>query len=343
MKKGTYLVNRIKGTGLSLIFLLSFSLKAQDTFSIVAVDPETGQVGTAGASCLDDGDISGGVSIIGDLLPGKGAINTQSYWNSVNQQNARVRMEAGDSPEEIMLWLEANDVQSNPQIRQYGAVDFDELGNPRAAAFTGTNCFDYKNHILGPHYAIQGNILLGQEILDSMESRFLAENGTLAEKLMAALQGANVPGADTRCASQFTSSESSFIKVANPMDKPDSLYLDIVIGSTPFGSEPIDALQDSFNQWLVTHIAETVFTGKHLVVYPNPTNEELFVDWEGYDPSAEAKFKMFDRNGRLIGEILLKSQHERISTEGIRESGIFFYQLLWQGQHVKSGHIKIEK
>ena len=61
------------------------------------------------------------------------------------------------------------------------------------------NCFDYKNHIIGDHYAIQGNILLGQSILDSMESRFLNTSGSLSEKLMASLQGAKVIGADTRC------------------------------------------------------------------------------------------------------------------------------------------------
>ena len=49
---------------------------AQDTFSIVAVDSITGEVGSAGASCLDDSDIAGGVFIISDVLPGKGAIHT---------------------------------------------------------------------------------------------------------------------------------------------------------------------------------------------------------------------------------------------------------------------------
>ena len=70
-----------------IIILLSFSLSlmmsslfAQDTFSIVAVDETTGEIGSAGASCLDDTQFpgSGGAFIISDILPGRGAIHTLS-------------------------------------------------------------------------------------------------------------------------------------------------------------------------------------------------------------------------------------------------------------------------
>lgn len=153
-------------------------LRAQDTFSIVALDPATGEIGSAGASCLDNNQFpgSGGAYIISDILPGRGAIHTQSFWIQANQQNARARMLEGLSPQAILDWLKANDPEGsfNAQRRQYGIVDFDPVGGgPRAAAFTGTLCFDYKAHIVGPTYAIQGNILLGQAILDSMEARFL--------------------------------------------------------------------------------------------------------------------------------------------------------------------------
>ncbi len=73
------------------------------------------------------------------------------------------------------------------------------MGTPRSAAYTGQNCVNYKNHITGRNYSIQGNILLGQQILDSMEARFLRAEGELACRLMEALQGAKVVGADTRC------------------------------------------------------------------------------------------------------------------------------------------------
>ena len=73
---------------LSLILLLAAATGAQDTFSIVAVDVATGQVGSAGATCLDDTEIAGGALIISDVIPDVGAIHTQSYWVPANQTAA---------------------------------------------------------------------------------------------------------------------------------------------------------------------------------------------------------------------------------------------------------------
>ena len=116
------------------------------TFSIVAVDLDNGQVGSAGASCI------GGSIIISDIHPGVGAIHTQSYWSGYNQLMASDLMDNGLSPDEIIDYIVENDVSNNPLIRQYGIVDLYEGG--RSAAYTGENCMDYKNHILGSNYAI---------------------------------------------------------------------------------------------------------------------------------------------------------------------------------------------
>ena len=103
-----------------LIVLALFiqNIYSQDTFSIVAVDTVTGEIGSAGASCIDASQIEGGALIISDVIPGRGAIHTQSYWNSTNQQNAHNRMVEGMSPEEIIQWLTTHDSQNNPAVRQ---------------------------------------------------------------------------------------------------------------------------------------------------------------------------------------------------------------------------------
>jgi uncharacterized Ntn-hydrolase superfamily protein len=265
----------------TLIFILTCSLSglmAQDTFSIVAIDTVTGEIGSAGASCIDESQITGGAIIISDILPGRGAIHTQSYWNSTNQQNAHLRMEEGLSPQEIIDWLVDNDAGNNPAIRQYGIVDVDSNGHPRSAAFTGANCLDYKNHITGPNYSIQGNILLGQEVLDNMEAGFLFTQGSLAEKLMAALQGANMPGADSRCAGEGVSSLSAFIRVAWPSDTNGVFYLDLNVPSTPYGVEPIDSLQVLFDEWLGTVVGvKHRDVDDNFAIYPNPAKEWLIV------------------------------------------------------------------
>ena len=228
-----------------LLFYLIISttciLVSQDTFSIVAVNLATDEVGSAGASCI------AGSIIISDIHPGVGAIHTQFYWNQSNQDSASSLMNLEYSPEEIIDWLIENDAQNNPSIRQYGIIDLIDDG--RSAGFTGENCFDYKNHILGQTYAIQGNILLGQEILDSMEIAFTSTYGTLDEKLIAALLAANVPGADTRCLPYGTPALSAFIRMAKSEDENDSFFMDINVQSCPTNLSPIDSLFTLYWDW----------------------------------------------------------------------------------------------
>ena len=219
------------------------------TFSIVAVDPETGEVGSAGGSCI------AGSIIISDIHVGLGAIHTQSYYHPTNQNNASSYMEQGYSPEEIINLLELNDVSNNSGIRQYGVVDLEDNG--RSFSFTGENCSDWKGHLNGPNYAIQGNILLGLHILQNMESNFINTTGHLSQRLMAALQGANIPGADTRCLDEGISTLSAFIRVAKPDDLNNNFYLDLNVNTviphfneTGEWLEPIDSLQYMFNNWL---------------------------------------------------------------------------------------------
>ncbi|MCI5080906.1 MAG: DUF1028 domain-containing protein [Saprospiraceae bacterium] len=282
-------------------------MNAQDTFSIVAVDSETGEVGSAGATCLDTQQEGLAAIIISDVLPGRGAIHTQSYWNTANQANARQKMEEGLSPEELMAYLQANDVQFNATVRQYGAVDFDENGQPRAAAFTGSNCLDEKGHRVGDHYAIQGNILLDEWILDSMQAAFLEAEGSLAERLMAAMQGANVAGADSRCLNEGVSSRSAFLRVARPDDAEDNLFLDLNIPFTPFGEEPIDALQAQFDAWQSTNQTELDRLQTRIQVFPNPSDADVQLYIES---ALKLELSIYATNGQKIHQQLLQAgQH----------------------------------
>ena len=218
-------------------------LLPNDTFSIVAVDTLTGQIGSAGASCIQ------GSIIISDVHPGLGAIHTQSYWNASNQDSASSLMEQGYAPQDIIDWLIENDAQNDHTIRQYGIVDLLEGG--RSAAFTGENCSDFKGHKIGDTYAIQGNILLGQSILDDMEEAFLTQYGTFEEKLMASLMAANVVGADTRCTPYGTPSISAFIRVSDPNDYENHLFLDINVDNAPLTLNPLDSLHVLYWDWKI--------------------------------------------------------------------------------------------
>ncbi|NNG26151.1 MAG: DUF1028 domain-containing protein [Ignavibacteriaceae bacterium] len=230
-----------------LFILISPTVKinGQDTFSIVAVDTVTGEIGSAGASCV--GPFGGvGAFILSDVIEGIGAIHTQAYYLAANQINAHNKMLEGLSPQEIIDWLVANDAQGNPTIRQYGIVDLTRNGE--SASYTGVNCDDYKNHVTGSGYAIQGNILLGQVIIDTMQYAFLNTSGPLADRLMMTLQAAKIIGADTRCAVRGTSSQSSFIKVVRIGDG-NTPYLEEFVPDSPINTDPIDLLQVKFDSW----------------------------------------------------------------------------------------------
>ncbi len=289
-----------------LIAFIPFLGNAQDTFSIIAVDSVTGEVGAAGATCVDAIAGLGGIKILNDIIPGKGGVNAQA-WICINPHinlvNAISRMELGDSPQEIIDWLYLNDAcgaQSfDPEYRQYGIVDLDSLGSPRVAAFTGTKADDYKNHITGSNYAIQGNILLDSTILLGMEAGFNSA-GSLAEKLMAAMQGANIPGADSRCLARGTSSTSAFLRVYRPTDTAGSPWLELDILEMPFGQEPIDSLQILFNLWALTQDLDKAQGDqlKKLKIYPNPVKD--FVTIELDQMIRKGKLVVYNLSGKAV-------------------------------------------
>jgi uncharacterized Ntn-hydrolase superfamily protein len=234
-------------TVLLVLFSLTITQPARATFSIVAVDTVTGEVGGAGASCI------AGAQIINDVIELVGAVHTQAWYVQGNQNNAHVLLEAGLTPDSILSWLYDHDVESRPEWRQYGVVTL--AGGGASAAFTGVATDDWKGHRTGPGYAIQGNILLGPEIVDSMEFEFLNTEGPLEEKLMAALEAAKVPGADTRCLPNNKSSISAFIKVVRPGDG-DTPYLWEVINNTSGSTDPIDLLRDAYDAWRLLEQAD---------------------------------------------------------------------------------------
>jgi len=268
-------------------------VSAQDTFSICAVDTATGQVGSAGATCITSSSVS--AIIISDVHPGTGVVHTQAYWQAANQNYGHALMAAGLPPQQIIDSLVAHDVQGNPTIRQYGAVT---LAGPLSACHTGANCDNYKSHIAGPGYAIQGNILLGQSVLDSMQAAFLNTTGSLACRLMAALQAAKVPGADTRCLQYGISSYSAFLRVANAGDPSSNLFLDMTVNTYPGNKDPIDSLQAMFDAWggCTASFVQSPAGPEWMRVFPNPAGTTLTaVFGERAD-----RLAVFDLSGRML-------------------------------------------
>jgi uncharacterized Ntn-hydrolase superfamily protein len=305
-----------------LLLLLLCSLYSQDTFSIVAVDPETGEVGSAGASCVPGVGSLGGVILLSGILPGKGGVNAQAYIcidPHINLDNAISRMEEGLTPEQIIAWLENNDAcfsqNFDPTYRQYGIASFDENGAPQAAAYSGVNTDDWKGHRVGSYYSIQGNILLGPQVVDSMEARFLSTEGSLAVRLMAAMQGANIPGADSRCLDDGTSSTSAFLRVFRPDDTPDSPYLELNVAEAPTGVEPIDSLQSLFNEWALTSTESPVETAAVFSVQPNPSRGAFTLQSHSFPTAEPCLMEVYSLDGRVLFSDRIERESQRFSVE----------------------------
>ncbi len=108
------------------------------------------------------------------------------------------------SAEETLSSLLAHDHER--EQRQVGLVD--AKGN--SATFTGKSCVEWAGGVNGPGYAIQGNILTGAEVINSMEHAFRDTKGELPERLFAALEAGNRAGGDRR------GKQSAALYVAKP-------------------------------------------------------------------------------------------------------------------------------
>ncbi|MCH8902705.1 MAG: DUF1028 domain-containing protein [Bacteroidetes bacterium] len=336
--------------------------KSQDTYSIVAVDSATGEVGGAGASCLPQFPPGYNVAIISDVHPGRGIIHTQAYYYSPNQSIARTQMNLGKSPEEILAWVILNDVNvffgpllTDSNYRQYGIADFDSSGSPRAAAYTGDSTDNYKGHRVGSYYSIQGNILLGPQILDSMEARFLNTEGDLACRLMAAIQGANVPGADQRCLGDSTSATTAYLVVAKPTDF-GTFYIDLSnMSALPTGVEPVDSLQSLFDAVLncdttpdTSSINENFIPVQSMNIYPNPLHIKTTISITLSQPRSfdHIEFQFYDLMGKEIQtEHSIKLiNNKEISIELLRgelTTGTYFFYVSSNAKLIQRGKLQI--
>ena len=296
--------------------LLAPTLSAQHTFSIVAIDPVTGEVGSAGATCLNNANCGGcgGAVIISQLTPGKGAINAQASV-CIPNSNALAGngfINNGETASQVLANLLANDQcgAGDTSNRQYGIITIDTNNMLDVAGFTGSGALSFADHRVGADYAIQGNILLGPEVLDSMESRWLNSAGQpLCDRLMASLQGANIPGADSRCLSQGVSSLSAYIRVAKPTDGT-FIWMNLALGQVPVGVEPIDSLNNVFDDFkAANNILDPQL--ESLDIYPNPTLDLFRVKVPGTNLYG-GTIKVYDQRGRTVYQMDYEAGEDHI-------------------------------
>jgi uncharacterized Ntn-hydrolase superfamily protein len=199
------------------------------TFSIVAFDPATGELGVAVES-----KYFGVGSVVPWAKSGVGAVATQARGKMSFGPDGLKMMEAGKSPREALDALLAEDPWRSE--RQLGMID----AKGRTAAYTGADCLDFAGHREGRNYTVQGNLLAGEKVLTAMAEAYeearKKEGTELADWLLAALQAAQGAGGDRR--GQQSAALLVVLAGAGPGGDNDH-YMDLRVEDHP---APIDEL-----------------------------------------------------------------------------------------------------
>jgi uncharacterized Ntn-hydrolase superfamily protein len=194
------------------------------TFSLCAIDPATGESGVV---------VTTRVPFVGRAVPwaraGVGAVATQS-WTIVEYGRLGLDLlEQGVEPAQAIERLLADD--AGRELRQLGLIDMEG----RTASFTGEENNPWAGSREGEHFTVQGNILVGREVVDAVADHFesTASSGMpLAERMILALESGQRIGGDKR----WGNFQSAAIRIADPNDPGrggDHLSLSIDVGEHP--------------------------------------------------------------------------------------------------------------
>ena len=195
------------------------------TFSIVAFDPVTEELGVA---------VESRAFSVGSAVPwaeaGVGAIATQSQTNRSFGPLGLALLRSDSSAAQTLGALLAGD--PGRDNRQVGVVD----AAGRAASFTGSKCSDWAGDTTAPGLAIQGNILAGPAVVREMARAYSETKGDLAEKLLAALAAGQAAGGDRR---GQQSAALLIVRMSDRYPEYRTRYVDLRVEDHP---KPIDEL-----------------------------------------------------------------------------------------------------
>lgn len=205
------------------LLLLAFGAapSAEATFSLCAIDPATGEAGVI---------VTTRVPFVGRAVPwaraGVGAVATQAWTVVEYGRQGLDLLEKGVAPQEAIARLLADD--KGRERRQIGVIDM----QGRTASHTGKENGEWAGSRQGRNYTVQGNILVGREVVDAVADHFESTEGSgmpLAERLILALAAGQAKGGDRR----WGLLQSAALRVADPNDPGrggDHLSVSIDVG-----------------------------------------------------------------------------------------------------------------
>ena len=257
-----------------LLLALSPSLLSA-TWSVIAVDTRTGQVIIASATCVAQGRFAGFpaeglMDIQAIVVPGVAVAAAQAAVDNTreNQRLIYRELKAGTPPEEIIEML-----SEDPRFagRQFGIVDLQGRCAGHSGSGNGAASLNVADSIPdeGIFFSVQGNILASDDVVHMAVEAFKSEGGTMADRVMAAMEAADAQGGDRRCTCESEpvldvpcdgkTSHVAYILVADP-DDPEgesfndgeySLFIDVHDENIRTGEDanPVRTLRVRYDAW----------------------------------------------------------------------------------------------
>jgi uncharacterized Ntn-hydrolase superfamily protein len=236
-----------------------------NTWTVIAVDPSTGDTGIAGASCVPTTHIDA----IALLAPGKGAAVVQGLWSLENRNRVFEFLKDGQTAEDIIRNARSLGDRS-PGMRQYAAVTL-RNGKVEAAAFTGPDTQPWSGSRQDSRMAVsvQGNVLEREAVVEDALAAFKANrpNGqnTIPDRLIRALEAGSAAGGDRRCNNAETkqTAASAFILFARAKESAYTTRefgitdagtsrapgLALSVTTPRFGANPLPELRKRYDEW----------------------------------------------------------------------------------------------
>ena len=312
-------------------------LKRAHTYSIVAYDSATGDLGVAVQSKFPN---------VGGIVPwakaGIGAVATQSLGNTAYGDEGLQLMAMGASAPEAMRIVMRRDAR--PSQRQVGMVD----AHGNAASWTGDSCFDWAGGrtlgadgqivtgakgamIVGRHFAAQANIMVSDQTVKNMADAYGRATGSLADRLMAALVAGQAGGGDkrgmesaallvVRANGGYLGANDRYIDIrvyddTNPIRELQRLYrLHQLYFFQSVPSDLVTLTPDIVKQLEPILLAEPVNQKEKWLDAPQGTANakflqalENFMYWENYD----VRVRMDGKIDRVVLEDILKKRETR--------------------------------
>jgi uncharacterized Ntn-hydrolase superfamily protein len=187
----------------AVLSLSALPSSAAATWSIIAVDTNSGLVVIASATCVTAEGLRtrGGLkSIQAIIVPGVGVAAAQAAVDRTraNQTLIYEEMQKGTSPDEILRMLSEDERFDS---RQFGIVDLQGRMAGYSGPGNGYAALAVQSEVRGEgiYFAVQGNILESDRVVLNAVDAFLAEDGTVVDRVMAGMEAADLAGGDSRC------------------------------------------------------------------------------------------------------------------------------------------------